>query len=72
MKKKLDYEQSIERLEEIVSALENGNPSLEESLKLFEEGTKLSAACYKLLENAEQKITNISSAASDMKLEEEE
>ena len=60
MKKKLDYEQSITRLEEIVSLLEEGTLSLEESMKLFEEGSKLSAACYDALDKAEQKITRLS------------
>ncbi|MBR2176468.1 MAG: exodeoxyribonuclease VII small subunit [Clostridia bacterium] len=59
--KKFDYEKSVERLEEIVSKLEDGNLSLEESMKLFEEGTKLSAACYDVLKKAEQKITDINS-----------
>lgn len=51
------YEQSAARLEEIVALLENGDLPLEESLKLFEEGTQLSAYCYKTLKNAKQKIT---------------
>ena len=59
--KKFDYEKSVERLEEIVSKLEDGNLSLEESMKLFEEGTKLSTACYDVLKKAEQKITDINS-----------
>lgn len=60
MKKKLNYEQSVSRLEEIVELLENGELPLEESMKLFEEGTKLSAECYSMLSKAEQKITQIS------------
>lgn len=60
MKKKLDYEQSVSRLEEIVSLLEGGELSLEESMKLFEEGSRLSAECYDLLSRAEQKITQLS------------
>lgn len=59
MKKKLDYEKSVLRLEEITKLLESGELSLEESMKLFEEGTKLSAACYEMLNKAEQKITKI-------------
>ncbi len=57
MKKKPDYEQSMLRLEEIVELLESGELPLEESMKLFEEGTKLSAECYETLKKAEQKIT---------------
>ncbi len=59
MKKKLNYEASILRLEEIVDLLENGDLPLEESMKLFEEGTKLSAVCYETLRKAEQKIISI-------------
>ncbi len=62
MKKKLDYEQSMTRLEEIVGLLESGELPLEESMKLFEEGTKLSQACYEILKNAEQKLTTVSAA----------
>lgn len=55
-----DYEKAIIRLQEIVDDLESGKLSLEESMKLFEEGTKLTAACYETLKNAEQKITELS------------
>lgn len=54
---KLTYEIAIKRLEEIVSLLEEDNASLENSLKLFEEGTKLTAYCSRLLNEAEQRIT---------------
>lgn len=50
----------MQRLEEIVGLLESGKLPLEESMKLFEEGTKLSAECYETLKNAEQKITLLS------------
>lgn len=60
MKKKPDYEQSILRLEEIVELLESGELPLEEAIKLFEEGTKLSSECYETLKKAEQKITLLS------------
>ena len=43
--KKLSFEASIQELEEIVAKLENGEESLEESLKLFEKGTKLASSC---------------------------
>lgn len=55
----MTYEKAILRLEEIVSALENNEVSLEESLKLFEEGTKLTAFCADKLKNAQQKITEL-------------
>ena len=47
------------RLEEIVARLESGNCTLDESLKLFEEGTKLTAFCNESLKAAEQKITQL-------------
>ena len=54
--KKLNFEQSMARLEEIVGLLERGEAPLEESLALFEEGTKLMRACSGLLDQAEQKV----------------
>ena len=54
--KKLSFEQSINRLEEIVSALERGDATLDESLSLFEEGTRLIKKCNEMLDNAEQKV----------------
>ena len=51
------FESQMARLEEIVRLLERGEAPLAESMKLFEEGTKLSAALGKLLDKAEQKVT---------------
>ena len=48
--KKQTFEQEIARLEEIVAALEKGDAPLADSLALFEEGTKLIAACSKELD----------------------
>lgn len=53
------FEKAIQRLEYIVSRLESGQCTLDESLKMFEEGTKLAAFCSKALKNAEQKITRL-------------
>ncbi len=50
------FEQSLKKLETIVGKLEKGDLSLEESLKLFEEGTALSSVCKKELEAAEGKV----------------
>lgn len=58
--KKKSYEEAITALEDIVSKLESGEVSLDESLKLFEEGTKLAAFCSTALDTAEQKIRTIS------------
>ena len=59
------FEASMERLETIVRQLEQGNAPLEESLKLFEKGTKLAFSCYQTLEKAEQKITELSKLEED-------
>ena len=59
MKETLDYEGSFRRLEEIARLLEQGSLPLEDSLKLFEEGTKLAAQLHKTLEAAEQKLTTL-------------
>ncbi len=57
--KELTFEQAMERLEEIVSVLESGKGTLDESMKLFEEGTALTAFCTESLKNAEQKIIKL-------------
>ena len=60
MNNELTYENAVKRLEEILALLEKNDVSLDESIKLFEEGTKLTAFCNEKLENAKQKITEIS------------
>ena len=51
-KKKQSFEESMVRLEQIVRAMERGDVALEESLKLFQEGTELVRSCQKLLDDA--------------------
>lgn len=53
----LTFEQAMKRLEEIVDQLEAGEAPLDQSMALFEEGTKLSAYLSGLLDRAEQKVT---------------
>ena len=53
------FEKAMARLDQIVAALESGKASLDDSLKLFEEGTKLTAYCSRLLKEAEQKIVKL-------------
>lgn len=60
MAAKMTYEQAIARLEEIVGILGNGSVSLDESLKLYEESTKLTALCNSCLEKAKLKISELS------------
>lgn len=52
-------ENSMKRLEEISKLMESGNLSLDESLKLYEEGAKIVSVCYKKLNDAELKIKQI-------------
>lgn len=56
-KKKLDFEGSMARLEEIVSLLEKGDAPLEQAMGLFEEGAKLLRECTRQLDEAEQKVS---------------
>lgn len=52
----MNFEKKLTRLEDIVSSMEKGSLPLEESLKLFEEGVKLSRDCHAQLNEAEQKV----------------
>ena len=54
--KKPDFEKSLARLEEVVRKLESPQLSLDEAMKLFEEGVQLSRDCQKYLEQAEGKV----------------
>ena len=54
-----DFETSLKKLEKIVSDLENGELPLEESIKSFEEGVKLTKHCQNLLSKAEIKIQKL-------------
>lgn len=56
-KKKLDFEGSMARLEEIVSLLERGDAPLDQAMALFEEGAKLLRECTRQLDEAEQRVT---------------
>ena len=53
------YEDAFKSLQEIISRLEDGELSLEASLKLYEEGKKLSDQCSKLLEKAQLRVTTL-------------
>ena len=64
------FEENIARLEEIVGALERGDAKLNDSLALFEEGTKLIVACQQMLDSAEQKVVKLSKGADGVPVEE--
>lgn len=55
-KKSVDFEEALDQLEELVEDMENGDLSLEESLKAFEQGIKLTRECQQALSQAEQKV----------------
>jgi exodeoxyribonuclease VII small subunit len=56
---KLDFEESLRRLEDIVGKLERGDAPLEEGLALFEEGVVLSRRCHQMLAEAEKKVSRL-------------
>lgn len=56
---KMNFEKKLSRLEEIVSKMEKGDLTLEDSLKLFEEGVQLSRDCNSKLNEAEAKIKKL-------------
>ena len=56
------FEEAMKRLEQIVQQLERGDAPLDQSLALFEEGTKLIKSCGAALDKAEQKLTILVSA----------
>ena len=65
------FEASMARLEQIVRAMERGDVALEESLKLFREGTELVRNCQKLLDDAQLQIKKIMTAPDGSPVEED-
>ena len=65
------FEEKILRLEQIVRAMERGDVALEESLKLFQEGTAIVQSCGKLLDEAELQVKKISTSADGSPVEED-
>jgi len=57
MPQKKTFETALQELEQIVAQLETGEPTLEEALKQFEKGTKLSRFCTSKLDETEKKVT---------------
>lgn len=64
------FEANMQRLEQIVRAMERGDIALEESLKLFQEGTQLVRDCGKLLDEAELQVKIITSGPEEAPREE--
>ena len=69
-KKNATFEENMARLEQIVRAMEKGDVPLEESLKLFREGTALVESCGKLLDEAELQVKKIVPASDGTPVEE--
>lgn len=65
------FEESMQRLEQIVRAMERGDVALEESLKLFQEGTELIRSCNKLLDEAQLQVKKIMATPDGSPVEEE-
>ena len=69
--KNRSFEQNMTRLEQIVRAMERGDVALEESLKMFQEGTELVRSCSKLLDEAQLQVKKIMTAPDGSPVEEE-
>lgn len=65
------FEENMQRLEQIVRAMERGDVALEESLKLFREGTELVQSCGKLLDEAQMQVKIVMAGADGKPTEEE-
>ncbi|RME31990.1 MAG: exodeoxyribonuclease VII small subunit [Candidatus Zixiibacteriota bacterium] len=59
---KLGFEDAIERLEELIEQIESGEIGLEESLKRYEEGSALIKRCRSILDDAHQKIYELTAS----------
>lgn len=70
MAEKKSFEQTMEELEQVVEALEAGQIELDQALLLFEKGIKLSKACQKILDQAEQKVTRLTETDNETVTEE--
>ena len=69
--KKQTFEENMQRLELIVRKMEQGDVALEESLKLFQEGTELVRECTKLLDNAQMQIKLVTNGPDGSPVEED-
>ena len=67
----MTFEASMQRLEQIVRIMERGDAPLEESLRLFQEGTELVQNCGKLLDEAQLQVKKIMTASDGSPVEEE-
>ena len=68
-KEDLSFEELVTKLEDVTNKLEKDNLNLDESIKLFEEGMKISKKCNEKLENAEKKISILLKEGNEIKEE---
>ena len=64
-KKAVDFEQKLNQLEALVNEMEKGSLTLEESLKAFEEGIKITRECQQALKDAELKVDMLTRSAEE-------
>ena len=57
--KELNFEENLEKLEELVKDLENGNVPLDDAINKYQEAMKIAKVCYEKLKSAEEAITKI-------------
>ena len=69
MSEDINFEDAMQRLEEIANELEKGDLTLDESVKKFEDGISLSKKCNEFLDNAEKKITMLINNGEEIKEE---
>lgn len=65
------FEKNMQRLEQIVRAMEQGEVSLDESLKLFQEGTELVRSCSKMLDEAQLQVKKLTISGDGSLVEED-
>ena len=70
MSEQTSFESKLQRLEQIVRAMERGEVPLDESMKLFQEGTELVRSCTKLLDEAQFKVNMILTDSQGQPVEE--
>lgn len=67
--KKMTYEERVKRIEEIIQKIESNQPTLEESVALFEEGVELVRLCEGELESTQQKVLKLVEGKDGLKKE---
>ena len=67
--KKISFEESMQNLEEIVRKLESGSPTLDDSIKMFEEGVRYTNICNEYLKDAKMKVEMLTKTDSEFEIE---